>query len=171
LRRDEPKKMINLPDDKISREILENLTDLKAVVVDACSLIYLERVQMLESLAAQVKLITLPCIVAESRLSDPPVTLMIDPNDELCNDQRIYALAEKLNLPLLSDDGILLRKADKADRPHYNTLMMLILLFTKNTSSESELRRACSSLKSFARYHPKIWQYAETLLRIARKNP
>ena len=159
--------MINLPDDKTSRDILKNLADLKAVAVDACSLIYLDRVQMLESLAVQVKLITLPCIVAESRLSDPPVTLIIDPNDKLNNDQRLYALAEKLNLPLLSDDGDLLRKADKADRPHYNTLMMLILLFTKNTSSESELRRACSSLKSFARYQPKIWQYAEALLKKA----
>ena len=159
--------MINLPDDKTCREILKNLADLKAVAVDACSLIYLDRVQMLESLAAQVKLITLPCIVAESRLSDPPVTLIIDPNDNLNNDQRLYALAEKLNLPLLSDDGDLLRKADKADRPHYNTLMMLILLFTKNALSESELRQACSSLKSFAHYQPTIWQYAEALLRKA----
>jgi len=159
--------MINLPNDEISREILKNLADLKAVAIDACSLIYLDRVQMLESLAAQVQLITFPCIVAESRLSDPPVTLIIDPNDELCNDQRIYALAEKLNLPLLSDDGDLLRKADKADKPHYNTLMMLILLLTRNALSKSELRRACSSLKSFARYHPTIWRYAEILLRKA----
>jgi len=106
--------MINLPNDKISHEILKNLTDLKAVAVDACSLIYLDRVQMLESLAVQVQLITLPCIVAESHLSDPPVTLIIDLNDKLNNDQRVYALAEKLNLPRLSDDGDLLRKADKA---------------------------------------------------------
>ena len=157
--------MINLPDDETSHEILDNLADLEAVAIDACSLIYLDRVQMLESLAAQVKLITLSSIVAESHLSDPPVTLIIDPNDSLNNDQRLYASAEKLNLPLLSDDGNLLRKANKAGRPHYNTLMMLILLFTKNTLSESELLRACSSLKSFARYQPTIWQYAETLLK------
>ena len=159
--------MINLPDDETSRKILKNLADLKTVAVDACSLIYLDRIQMLESLAAQVKLITLSCIVAESGLSDPPVTLIIDPNDKLNNDQRLYALAEKYNLPLLSDDGNLLRKADKADKPHYNTLMMLILLFSKNTLSESELRRVCSSLKSFARYQPTIWQYAKNLLRNA----
>ena len=157
--------MINLPDDETSHEILDNLADLEAVAIDACSLIYLDRVQMLESLAVQIKLITLSCIVAESHLSDPPVTLIIDPNDSLNNDQRLYALAEKLNLPLLSDDGNLLRKANKAGRPHYNTLMMLILLFTKNTLSESELLRACLSLKSFARYQPTIWQYAETLLK------
>jgi len=46
--------MINLPDDKISREILKNLTDLKAVAVDACSLTYLDRVQMLESLGNSI---------------------------------------------------------------------------------------------------------------------
>ena len=157
--------MINLPSDESCQKILKNLTELKTVVVDACSLIYLDRLQMLENLASHIKLTTLPCIVAESRLSDPPVNFIDDHNDKLNNDQRIYALAEKFNLPLLSEDGDLLRKAKNADRPHYNTLMMLILLFAQNSLSSSELRRAGSSLRSFARYQPTVWQYAETLLR------
>lgn len=143
---------------------------LQATLIDASSLIYLSRLNLLERLSKEVKLFTLPEIRAEARIDDQIIATINSPGGALSNDQKLIACAKKNRLPVISDDKNILLSVKRYRLPCFNSLMMINLLYFRKRISAIESKHYFRKLKHFAWYGEDVWQYGRQLfLRLKRQ--
>jgi len=146
-------------------KIIGQFARLKNAAIDASSMIYLQRLDLLDLVSSVLKLFTTRDVLDETGFDSLPITIVREGiNSKQTPDDQLFNLARKLNCALISEDRKILKKARNAGIDHFNTLMILIFLFRKNYLTEEELQSKANALHLFARYDRQIREYGEDLI-------
>ena len=135
--------------------LLTDLQGFRGGVTDTSTLIYLERLGLLDLAARCFSLLIIPQVAAEygkKPLGTIPLTAVpAGPADAV-----ICQVARRLDLPVLSEDRHVLRAARTGQLAYYNTLMILLAFCAQGKltlAAYADIRRA---LLVFARYGPQV---------------
>jgi hypothetical protein len=146
-----------------TRELFQRLDNLDKALIDASSIIYLDRADFLAILASSIRLFSIQEILTEAG----PVSEYIKPlahnNTSASNDQKFVSCALDFDLPVISEDKKILMAMKRAQRPFFNTLMMLNFLLYRRRIENQQYIQYHRALKKFARYSDDIWQYGATV--------
>lgn len=99
----------------------------------------------------QLRLVLIPQVVAEFG-RHPHEMDLVPSTAQGTTDETLLHTAIELHLPLFSEDGRLLRRAQALHHPHYNTLMLLLALFAQGRIAPADYDRLRSDLLRVARY-------------------
>lgn len=142
--------------------LVAELRGLRGGVIDTSTLIYCEHLQLLPLLARQMRLVLIPQVVAE--FGGHPAALEIVANAAPGpTDEALLHTAIMLRLPLLSEDGRLLRRARASHHPHYNTLMLLLALLARGQMSLAAFDRLHADLLRITRYSQAVLAWGQAL--------
>lgn len=139
--------------------LVQELRRLNAGIVDTSTLIYLEKIKLLNKV---VKSFQLTCPVQVEREFGrclTGMTVLFDCPGK--TDQAVVALARQLGLPVLSEDKQILMECRGDKISHYNTLMILLALLCQDVIRAAEYEKAYKKLRQAARYSPGVWQVGE----------
>ena len=126
------------------------------LVIDASSIIYLLKIGLLGSLAAEVRLVSTPQVIEETGWPHLPVEGIPIDDFDVSNDESLIVLAAKISCPVLSEDYEILKSAAEKGWDYYNTLMILNYLLMKGRISAAEYPRYLERLKECAHYSEKV---------------
>ncbi len=152
-------------------EIRAAFDRLDEAVIDACSIIYLLKTGVFESLGAILKLDTTGDVYRETGwpLKDgrPRLPLTLFPSSEMArsNDHGLFLLAKSRSLPLISEDKEVLEMAAGEGLPYYNSLMMLLFLLYKGRITQGDYEEYKIRLLGEARYGESIIKRGEEYYR------
>ncbi|MHB2148125.1 hypothetical protein ACX8XP_03630 [Calditrichota bacterium LG25] len=159
-------KVANIDPQKVVRQF----DQLQSAAIDACSMIYLQRINLLAKLGAQLELTTPAAVLHEARL---PAGFPIKVFDELPRapaDRQLIDLALKLGCPVISDDRKVLALADRHGLDYFNSLMMIFYLFHVGKLDHRQLLKKREQIRVFAYYAPWIEAFADRLFDLMNKN-
>jgi len=142
---------------------------LEELCIDASSIIYLLKIGLLGSLAAEVRLVSTPQVIRETGWPHLPVEEAEVDAEGLTNDETLLALAEKLRRPVLSEDYEILQGAGEAGLAYYNTLMMLNYLYWTGRVAEDEYPEYLARLKESAHYSDAVLATGDEVYRSLRE--
>ena len=141
------------------QEIFSRFDHLNKALIDASSIIYTDRADFLEILASSIRLFSIKEILSEAG----PVSESIKPlnysETSSSNDQKLISCALDLSLPVISEDKKILMAMKRANRPFFNSLMMLNFLLYRRQIRNQQYIQYHQALKNFARYSDEIWKY------------
>ncbi len=135
--------------------LLAELHGFRGGIADTSTLIYLERLGLLELAARCFSLWIIPQVTVEYGAT-PKGTLPLVSVPSGLADEVLCQVAQRLRQPVLSEDRHVLRDARACNLPYYNTLMIVLALCVHGNlarGSYSEIRR---DLLTFARYSPQV---------------
>ncbi len=147
----------------------EFISGIKEVSIDASSMIYLLKIGLLGSFAAEVRLVTTKPVYDEVQWPKLPVEIIEIDFEGLTNDQSLLALTEKRKNSILSEDLEILQYAEKSGWNYYNTLMMLNYLLLKGRLLESEYNKYLFRIVEISHYSKKILDYGEIVHAAVRE--
>ena len=145
-------------------EVIQQFKALDQAVIDACSMIYLNKLQLLPLLAKQIQLFTPQLIFEETGFGEQKGIIVKESPNFSLPDKQLMAMALQLNLPLISDDGQVLKVAQKMKLTYFNSLMMVIFLYFKKEINFSTLQQKKVQLLNLAYYAPWIARAGEQLI-------
>ena len=130
--------------------ILSQFAGLRKALIDASSIIYMERAGFFASLAAAITLVSPEEVLAETGFETMTVHAITNSPQAVSNDDKLVFCALTQKLPVISEDRKVLMRLDQEKVPYFNALMMLnYLLFRGDISCERhsdfyERLRGCS---------------------------
>lgn len=145
------------------QKIFKQFFELNKALIDASSIIYLDKAGFLQQLSETISLITIQEIISETALPDHQIHIISSPVLHLSNYQKLLSLALEQKLPIISEDRKILKALENANMPFFNSLMMLLFLFYKKDFTIAEFLYFKNHLKSVARYSEKIWQFGDAV--------
>lgn len=135
------------------------------ISIDASSIIYMLKVGILGYVSAEMVLFASEGIEREVGWPRLPLQKVSVPH-ELSNDESVIYIAEKKEIPLLSEDREVLGEARERGIPFYNTLMILNYLLLKGRVSSIEYDEYLSRLKEISRYSQEILDYGDAVRKL-----
>lgn len=144
------------------KAIRADLRALRGGIIDTCTLIYGQHLQLLPLLTQQWRLVLIPQVVAEFG-AHPRHMELLPGAASGSTDEALLGTAIDLHLPLFSEDGRLLRRARARHHPHYNCLMLLLALLIQGQISLAEHDRLHATLVQVARYSPAVLAWGQAL--------
>ena len=146
-----------------TQETFQRFDHLDKALIDASSIIYIDRADFLEILTSSIRLFSIQEILSETG----PVSMCIKPliynRTASSNDQKLISCALDLDLPIISEDKKILMSMKRANRPFYNSLMMLNFLLYRRRINNQQYIQYHLALTKFARYSDDIWRYGATV--------
>ncbi|MDA3899820.1 MAG: hypothetical protein PF637_04800 [Spirochaetes bacterium] len=152
---------ISIHDVEATEKLILKLKELSSFVIDTSSLIYMQKISVLE-MAAGIYLIKAPLSVINEFGSSPEGITAIDVS--INADDDLLLCAKLLSLPVCSEDKKVLMHARRDNIDYYNTVMILISMLAKEKISRSEFDQYVMNLRSKAHYSKKVWDYAQNLI-------
>ena len=146
-------------------QITYELKRFQGGVADTCTLIYLERINLLVTAGRSFRLLVPPDVVQEFGHPLPGCITC----GKTCigdADQAVLQLAHERHVPVLSEDRQLLMSSRRLGLNYYNTLMILLALLLQQKISLEEYQRAYSCLREIARYSSAVWQVGEEVFSL-----
>ncbi len=148
---------------------LTRLGHLSQAMIDTSSLIYLQEIDLVLLTGQWIKLWTVPGVINEfgGEAHEYPVHLVDVRNlaeSSADTDQMLCLAADKLCLPIISEDRQILMRARKLDLPYFNTLMVLNFLLYKNALNLLEYQTVMDKLRDTARYSNEIYEFGGRVL-------
>ena len=156
---------------------LTRLDHLSQAMIDTSSLIYLQEIDLLSLTGQWIKLWTVPGVINEfgNEVHEYRVHLVDVENlagSSADTDQMLCLTADKLCLPIISEDRQILMRAGKLNLSYFNTLMVLNFLLYKNALNLLEYQTAMDKLRDTARYSDEIYEFgARVFAEILRIQP
>lgn len=150
---------------------LSGFKELHSAVIDTSSVIYMQKAGFLDLAAKNINLHVPRIIIAEAKYSDLPATeheleeFKKHPADIQC-----VLLAERLKVPVISEDKKVLRQTSLRNLPYYNSLMILNFLLFKKIITLETLDNLLSRLSSIARYSSFVLSYGESVRKTILNN-
>jgi len=141
------------------QEIFNKFDHLDKALIDASSIIYIDRADFLPILASTIKLFSIKEIFFETGPVSESIKPLIHNDNSSSNDQKLISCALNMDLPLISEDKKMLMAMKRANRPFFNSLMMLNFLLYRRRIDIQEYDKYRQALEKFARYSNKVWQY------------
>lgn len=154
-------------DDRALERICSELQGLRGGVVDTSTLIYLDTLKILPMAGQWLQFVLTPQVIAEFGRQPEGIRRVATAVAPTADDA-VVQTAVKLGLPILSEDGRVLRQARRMQHPHYNTLMLLLALHAQGKLSYPEFTRQQQALLVFARYSSAVIAYGERVLQMIR---
>ncbi|WP_448875256.1 hypothetical protein [Desulfobulbus propionicus] len=144
------------------------LKDLRGGVADTSTLIYLENLGLLPLVGQWLLFVLTPQVITEFG-RQPEGMLLFPATSTTTADDAVVQTAVRLGLPILSEDGRLLRQARRLRHPHYNSLMLLLALQAQGVLPASECTRLRQTLLGFARYSSAVIAHGDRVLQMIRE--
>jgi len=141
------------------QDIFFQFDQLNKVLIDASSIIYMDRANFLVLLASSIRLFSIQEILTETGPVSKRIKPLIYNKTASSNDQKLVSCALELNLPVISEDKKILMAMKRAGRPFFNSLMMLNFLLYRRRIQNQQYIQYHLALKKFARYSDDIWDY------------
>lgn len=143
-------------------QTLHSLSQLESALIDASSILYMQKAGYFDLLVGAIKLYTIPEVILEIRSNTGGLRL-IRPcgSHTLTTDKKLITCALERELAMISEDKEILRAMQRAKAPYFNALMMLNLLLLLGKIDEGRYRGYLRDLKSIARYSEIVWQFGE----------
>ena len=139
---------------------LHDVQQFKGGVIDTSTLIYLERLGILNRIATLYRLLVVPQVVQEFDRSLPAQILCVE-SPPGAADQALCPVAFDHRLAVLSDDKHVLTLARSAGLVYFNTLMLLLLMLYHEQLSVAQCRALLLHLFTFARYGCAVRSFGE----------
>ena len=141
------------------QDIFFQFDQLNKVLIDASSIIYMDRAKFLVLLASSIRLFSIQEILTETGPVSKHIKPLIHKKTSSSNDQKLVSCALDLDLPVISEDKKILKAMKRAGRPFFNSLMMLNFLLYRRRIQNQQYIQYHLALKKFARYSDDIWHY------------
>lgn len=152
---------------------LFDLATVRALVADSSSLIYLDRLELLPTLGAELELLAVPLVVAEVGPAIAAAGLRpiaaAPPSPGGGADRQVLEAAAARRAGLLSDDRRLLRAAEDRGLAVYVALDLVLLCLVRGLVDAAGYRRGRDALADFARYDRRLLDRADRLAFAAGK--
>lgn len=149
--------------ERAKQEVFRRFDHLNKALMDASSIIYMDRADFLELLASSIRLFSIPEILSETGPVSKRIRPFIYNRTASSNDQKLVSCALDLDLPIISEDKKILMSMKRANRPFYNSLMMLNFLLYRRRINNQQYIQYHLALTKFARYSDDIWRYGATV--------
>jgi hypothetical protein len=141
------------------QKVFNRLDRINKALIDASSIIYIDRADFLEILASVINLFSIQEILCETGPVSQRVKPLVYDETAASNDEKLIACALDRGLPIISEDKKILMAMKRANRPFFNSLMMLNFLLYRGRIQNRQYARHYQALKNFARYSDDVWQY------------
>jgi len=152
-----------------AQEVICRFDHLNTALIDASSIIYIDRAEYLEILASSIRLFSIKEILSETGpISERIIPITYDETSPSI-DKKLIACAMDLRLPVISEDKKILMTMKRADRPYFNALMMLLFLLYRRRIKNQQYVQYYLALKKFARYSDEIWEYGEKVRTVIKE--
>ncbi len=150
----------------MKNNLLFGFKSLKAVVIDASSIIYMVKSGFFDVVTRNIQLHAPESCLRETGFSDLPVVGHLIDSLGTSADQQLLLLAKNLQLPLVSEDRKVLMSASRNGITYYNSLMMLnFLLYNKSIDTEM-FSLFLQQLTLFAHYSEKVLLFGKEVTRM-----
>ncbi len=143
----------------LPQEVFSQFNQLDKALIDASSIIYANKADFLEMLTNTVRLFSIHEILSEAGSVSGSIKPLTHKEKSLSNDQKLVACALHFGLPVISEDKKILMAMKSAQRPFFNSLMMLNFLLYRQLIDNRQYTQYHLALKQFARYSDEIWKY------------
>lgn len=153
---------MNIPDEEL-QQVIRQFERLDSALIDASSMIYMNRAGFLETLQQTIDLCSIPEIVAETGREHAGIRRIACPDHTLSPDEKLVACALATNLPIISEDKQILNRMKREGRPYFNALIMLNFLFYKRRIDAARYYRHVTALREIAWYSRRVWIFGEKL--------
>ncbi len=148
---------------------------LYSAMIDASSIIYMQKAGFLNLVMQNLELASLPEILKETGFEIRTIKCLKSADAFDSNDRKLVETAQRYYLPVISEDKKILKRAGSEGLPYYNSLMMLNFLYFKEAIDIVQYNKFLKRLKSFARYNEIIFDYGaavfDAIHTIRQKNP
>jgi hypothetical protein len=151
--------------------VIEQFDHLTRALIDASSVIYMEKADFLDMLKDSIDLHSLPEILDEAGIDLKRIKEVKSKNAALSNDQKLIRCALDLNLPVISEDKKILNTLRNHGVPYFNALMMLNFLLYKERITSESYPYYLDALLQIAWYSNKVWAFGERLNAHILKGP
>ncbi len=141
------------------QEIFNRFDHLNKALIDASSIIYTYRADFLAILASSIKFFSIQEILTETGPVSESIKPPIYNGTSSSNDQKLVSCALDLRLPVILEDKKILMAMKRANRPFFNSLMMLNFLLDRQRIQNKQYIQYHLALKKFARYSDEVWKY------------
>jgi len=156
-------------------DIPRQFEKMSKALIDASSILYLNKSGVLNQLKSALKLVTIPEVLEEcgkSISSDKMEVVVFEGRALDSTDARLLAGAARLQLPVISEDRDLILKTLDSGLACYNSAMMINYLFYRDYLSKKQSAKIQGKLKKVARYSNDVWEYGDSVFKVilAQKN-
>ncbi len=131
------------------------------VIIDTSTLIYLDRIELLDSVLAVFSPVTIFQVILEFGRHPENLHLLQAGAGE--TDRLLVQAAADMGAVVLSEDRQLLQAARRQGLRYYNTLMLVLALYSRKELSRVQCAELLARLKSFARYSRQVQSYGQQL--------
>ncbi|MGA8181861.1 MAG: hypothetical protein WB792_17510 [Desulfobacterales bacterium] len=143
----------------LPQDIFSQFNQLDKALIDASSIIYANKAHFLKRLTSTLRLFSIHEILSEAGPVSDNIKPLAHTGKTLSNDQKLVECALHFGLPLISEDKKILMAMKSAQRPFFNSLMMLNFLLYRRMIDNRQYTQYHLALKQFARYSDEIWKY------------
>jgi hypothetical protein len=143
--------------------VLLQFQTLRKALIDASSIIYMQKAGFFTELANTVNLYSPAEIVAETGFNDLDLRPVACASKSLSNDQKLITAALQLRWPVISEDRNILMHMRRVKLPYFNSLMMLNFLLFKNRIDLKSHALYLERLKQYAWYSPSVWEFGKNI--------
>ena len=150
-------------------ETLQQFSSLRNAVIDSSSIIYLSKINVLDTLSTSLSLWTVNDVIKECGISTHYIQIISEPTS-LSADQQLINLTLSKKFPVISEDFKILSAVSKTDIPYFNSLMMISYLLFMQKISKNEFLHYRENLIQFARYNDFVWNFGEELFSAIDKS-
>lgn len=124
--------------------------------IDTSTLIYLDKIAVLSSVCQVFAVVTIRSVFTEFGREIDGIRILPDTSGSSETDAALFSMVCRYNGVLLSEDGSLLRRAERRGLPYYNSLMLVCGLCHHGVLDCREGARRIDELMAFARYGKNV---------------
>lgn len=144
-------------------KVFHQFDQLEKVLIDASSIIYIQKTGFLLELANTVSLFTLTEILKETGFKNLPIQLVKEKMSASNNDQKFVECAKKKKMAVVTEDKKIIKEIKKENLPYFNALMMLNFLIYKDQINREQHTIYFRRLKQFAWYSSEVYEYSRNV--------
>jgi len=142
---------------------MEDIDSFRGGIFDTSSLIYLDKISLLPLVGRTFSVFVIPQVEVEFKKVLPLKTCSLAAPVGAA-DQVIVELAISRMDAVVSEDKKVLLAAKRAGLVHFNSLMVILSLFSHGHLPLAQTRRFCMALFEYARYDVNVLEFGEKLL-------
>ena len=155
--------------DLFSRPLFSGTAGVPLCLIDTSTLIYLEKLALLERVAAVFSVATITGVTREFGRTPRGVTVY--PAGEGVTDRLLVRQAVRCNAVVFSEDKKVLRHAGRRGLEYYNTLMIVLALYCRGEIDRNSCADLLGRLEEFARYGANVRAFGRRVLAELDRNP
>lgn len=141
---------------------IRKLKNLEMAIIDSSSLIYLEKLDLLDTASRTIRLFVPATVFDEINFNVSRIRKVeCQEEKHSSTDKQVLTLAKRMHCPLISEDKKILQKARREGLDYFNTLMVILLLYLRRLLSKQATEEKWKQLKQIAWYEDWIWAYGQ----------